>query len=112
MNAGQLRHVVTVQEAVEVQDQYSGNVDRSWSTLGTARAAIEPIRGREATFSNQTLAEMDTRITVRYSPLTAQITAMHRLLHQGTIFNIVSIAQKDLGQRELEILCRSGINDG
>lgn len=111
MNAGLLRHVLTVQQSVSTQDA-SGDPVVAWSTLGTVRAAIEPIRGREATVGNQTLSEMDTRIRIRYSPLSAQITALHRLVHQGTPFNIVSIAQPDMGQRELEILAKSGVNSG
>lgn len=111
LNAGSLRHQLTVQQPVMTQDA-SGDPVVSWTTLGTIRGAIEPLRGREVTLNSQILSEMDTRITVRYSPMTAQITALHRLVHQGTPFNIISIAQKDLGQREIEILCRSGINNG
>ncbi len=112
MNAGRLRHVVTVQAAVDTQDQATGSIERTWSTLGTVRADVQPGSGRESVFGGMLLSEHDTVITVRYSPLSAQITATHRLLHQGTIFNINRIAHKDLGQREIEIRCTSGVNDG
>jgi SPP1 family predicted phage head-tail adaptor len=115
MLAGRLRHRIEVQVAVPVQDA-SGDEVVDWAAatvLGTVWGAIEPIRGREATYAgDQILAEMDTRITVRWSPLAAQITAGHRLVHQGTPFNVVSVAHVKLAQREVEILCRSGINDG
>jgi SPP1 family predicted phage head-tail adaptor len=112
MNAGQLRHRVSVDVAVETQDE-SGDPVVAWTELGTLWGSVQPIRGREATYAgDQTLGEMDTRIRLRYSPLSAAITQAHRLRHQGTIFNVVSAAHVDLAQREVEILCLSGINDG
>lgn len=112
MEAGRLRHRITVQQNVPVQD-VSGDPVAAWSTLGTAWGAIEPLRGREATYAGeQTLGEMDTRIILRYSLLTAQITPAHRLVHQGSIFNVVSVAHVKLEQRAIEIMARSGINEG
>lgn len=112
MNAGRLRHRIEVQEAVETQDD-GGDPVVSWSTVGTVWGSIEPVRGREATYAGeQTLAEMDTRITVRYSGIARQITGKHRLSHQGTPFNVVSVAHVDLGKQRIEIMARSGINDG
>ena len=91
----------------------SGDPVESWSRLGTLWGAVEPLRGREATYSGeQVLGEMDTRITVRWSPLSAQITAGHRITHQGSIFNVVSVAHRNLGQREVEIMAKSGVNGG
>lgn len=112
MEAGRLRHQLTVQEPVMTQDTSGDPVIVSWSTFGTVRGSIEPLRGREVTLNTQILMEMDTRITVRYSPITAQITALHRLVHQGTPFNIVSIGHVDLGQRQIEILAKTGVNSG
>lgn len=111
MRAGRLRHMIQIEEAVTTADS-SGDPVTVWTAIGTTRADILPIRGREAVFGNQTLSEFDTKIIVRWSPLTELITAKHRLTHQGTIFNVVSPAHVAMGKEEIEILCKSGVNDG
>jgi head-tail adaptor len=55
---------------------------------------------------------MDTRVRCRYSALTAVMTPKHRLVHQGSVFNIVSVAHVKLAQREVEVMCKSGVSDG
>ncbi len=113
MEAGRLRHRINVQAPVETPAVDSGDPEVTWTDVGTCWGMVEPLRGREATYAGQQiLAEMDTRITVRYSELTAQITAAHRLEHQGNLFNIVSVAQVNLAQRAIEMMCKSGVNDG
>jgi SPP1 family predicted phage head-tail adaptor len=112
MNAGQLRHRVTIQARTQTQDA-SGDPVTSWTTLATVWGAVEPIRGREATFAgDQVLGETDTRVRLRYSPAAAQVTPGHRLEHQGALFNVVSVAHVRLGQQEIEIMAKSGVNDG
>jgi SPP1 family predicted phage head-tail adaptor len=112
MNAGDLRHRIAVQAKTSTQDASGDPVD-SWATLATIWGKVEPVRGREATYAgDQVLGEMDTRVTVRYSPASAQITQGHRLEHQGSIFNVVSVAHVRLGKQTIEILCKSGVNDG
>ena len=112
MEAGRLRHRIAIERAVETQDS-SGDPVIAWQPIGTVWGAIEPLRGREGVYAgNDTLMEMDTRITVRYSPLTAALTGLNRLTHQGNYFNVVSVAQIRLAQREVEILAKSGVNSG
>lgn len=77
--------------------------------------AIDPMRGRESTYSGEhILGEWDTRIRARLGPLTKMITPKHRITHQGTLFNVVNPAPPGnlLLGKEIEILCRSGVNDG
>lgn len=112
MNAGRLRHRIDVQEAVETQAT-DGDPVVSWSTLGTIWGDIKPQRGRESTYAgDQVLAETFTTIEGRYGPLTRLITAKHRLVHQGTIFNVVDVAHLDLRKQEIHWRCTSGVNDG
>jgi SPP1 family predicted phage head-tail adaptor len=112
MNAGRLQHRIDVEEAVETQDG-DGDPVVAWSSLGTVWGAVAPVRGRESHYAgDQTLAETDTRITLRYGPLTKQISAKHRLVHQGTPFNVSRVVHVDLANREIEIMATSGVNDG
>ena len=46
MEAGQLRHRVTIQQATETTDGFGG-VTQAWATFATVWAAVEPLTGRE-----------------------------------------------------------------
>ena len=112
MESGRLRHRVDIEVGVPVQDG-SGDPVLTWEPVATVWASVSPIRGREATFAGeQVLGETDTRIIVRYGPATEQITPNHRIVHQGAIFNVVQVAHVNLGQRTIEIMAKSGVNDG
>lgn len=111
MRAGRLRHRLTVQEPV-ISRGDSGEELITWVTRGTVWAAIEPIKGKEALTANQILADMDTRIVIRWSEFADDITAKWRLKHKTTTYNIASLSHKNLGQREIEIISKTGLNDG
>lgn len=111
MKAGMLTRRLILQRRVETQDA-SGDPVATWTTMATVWAAIEPLRGREALISGGINAELDTRITVRWSPLLATLSDNDRAVYGSTIYNIVSIAEKNMGHRELEILANSGLNEG
>lgn len=110
MRAGRLRHRITMERAVQVTTD--GSTVTTWQTIGVVWGAVEPIRGREALIAGGTLAEMDTRIPLRYNSLTATLTARDRLLYDGVSYNIYSIAEKNTAHREIECLCKSGLNNG
>lgn len=111
MRAGRLRHRLVVEEA-HVGSISADAGEETWVPRGTVWAAIEPIKGAESNVSNQILAEMDTKIIVRWSEFIDGVSAKWRLKHKTTIYNIVSIAHKNLGQREVEFMCKSGLNNG
>lgn len=112
MQIGSKRHRLNIQAPVMAQDSTTGELVPSWTTIGTVWASIEPMRGRERLLSDQIVGEMDTRIRVRWNDITSQVTTAHRGEHQGSIFNFVSIAHLRLDQREIEIMAKSGVNDG
>lgn len=112
MGIGQKRHRLTVQEPVRTQDPTTGELVAVWTTVATVWASIEPIRGRELLQGEQILDDMDTRLRIRWSPLSDTFTTAHRGIHQGSVFNFVSFAHVRLEQREIEIMAKSGVNDG
>jgi SPP1 family predicted phage head-tail adaptor len=73
MQAGKLRHKITVQENRPVQDElgraqrddYGAQID-NWVDLWTCRASMEPLSGREYFASAQIQAEQVTRFRIRY----------------------------------------------
>lgn len=111
MKAGKLDKRLDIEQPISTQDA-SGAPVISWLPVGTMWASIEPIKGREALTANQSLAVMDTRIKVRAHPLLASINAKWRVKYNGVIYNIVSVAHIQLGNREIELMCVSGANDG
>lgn len=112
MGFSQYKHRLTVQEPVRVQDQTTGELVDTWTTVATVWASIAPLAGRELMQTDQVLPDMDTRIKMRWSPLTATFTAAHRGVHQDTVFNFVSLAHIRMEQREIEIMAKSGVNSG
>ena len=117
MNAGRLRHKVWADEPVVSQDSTTGEELVTWTPRERISCAIEPITGREQLRADQILADLDTRITTRWSTFTASITAKWRLrfIRNGSevVYNISRPpVEKLLGMREIEFLCNSGLNDG
>lgn len=103
---------ITLQRAIQAEDGVGGTIT-TWTDLGTVWASVEPIGGREALRAGQLLAEMDTRIIVRWSPLVEGLTAKDRIVRGTTIYNIVRPpADRRMGHKQVEIMCNSGINDG
>lgn len=111
MRPGLLRHRINVDEMVSSRDS-SGGVREGWVTRATVWGSIEPLRGREALTAAQLLADMDTRIILRWAPIISGITEKWRLRYQSIVYNIISIANVDMRNEKLEIYCRSGKNVG
>ncbi|WP_287740056.1 phage head closure protein [Diaphorobacter sp.] len=112
MAAGKYRDWVIAQRAQQVPDG-AGGVVSQWVTLVEFWAYVEPIGGREAMRANQLVADMDTRITTRWTTDIAAITAKDRIIHGAVIYNIVRPpADLKSRHREVEITCNSGANDG
>lgn len=119
MQAGNMRHRLTVQTAVETQDQTTGELVRSWTTVATVWANILPMKGRELMSAAGTpLAACDTRIKLRWAPALANLGPKSRVAHllpDGRVdayYDIVSVTEPGLRKRELELMCVSGLSDG
>lgn len=114
MNAGDLRHRVTFEPAVDTQDASTGAEVRTWDAANsvTVWAAVEPMRGVEGLVDGGVLAERDTVIRARYSTALAAFKEKDRATFGGRIYNIVNVRNVETRQRELQFLCKSGANDG
>lgn len=106
MQAGKLRHVVTLRRATESQNA-AGEIVQSWADLATVRAEIVPLTGRELLDAKQIDAEMNTRIVIRtYAGLTEKDrviwTDPGNVAHD---YDIRSVAQDLTHQRQMTLLC-------
>lgn len=103
MRAGKLRHRVTIQRAVEEQDEFGAAVE-TWVNVGQVWASVEPLRGREYFQAEGVQAETDTRIRMRYYK--EAIVPKMRVVHGATIYDIESVIDVETRGRELELMCR------
>jgi SPP1 family predicted phage head-tail adaptor len=111
MNAGKLNRRIAVDEQIVTQAD-SGELSVTFEPFATVWGSIEPLLGREALINSVNVAQMDTRIRLRWTPQLDAMTTEWRLRYKGLIYDIVSIAHVMTGRRELEVLCKSGTNQG
>ena len=106
MRSGMLRHRVTLQRFQQGQDAYGGPVE-TWEDVATVWASLEAMSGREFFASQQAQSEVTQRIRIRYRP---GVTADMRVIHQGTVFNIVAPLPDNRG-KDLVLMCREVSNE-
>ena len=109
--AGRLRHRLTIQKPVISQNDIGEEII-VWTDVQTVWAAIYPVKGSEALRANQILAEMDTRINIRNPSFLDELNAKWRGIHKNTIYDFVSIANIETGNELIEIMAKSGLNNG
>lgn len=83
-----------------------------WTDVQTVWASIYPIKGSEAVRANQVLAEMDTRIGIRNPAFRDEMNAKWRATYKNRIYNFVSIANLESRNEAVEIMAKSGLNNG
>ena len=106
MNPGALRHLVTIQKAVETKNAY-GEPEVTWTNVvENVWSQIIPLRGREYFAAKQINADIEARIVMRYR---TDVTAKMRLLHGTDEYYIYSIINVDQRDRFLHLMCTRGI---
>lgn len=111
LDAGRLRHRVTIQARQNIQDPATGETVIAWADVWVnIAAALEPLSASERIATQAQRSEVTARVTIR--PLSG-LTAQHRLLHNGRIYNIEGvIPDPDSGQEWLTLPVSEGANDG
>ena len=76
MQSGKLRKRVQIQAPTDVRDAHGG-LTRTWATIATVSALVEPLSGKELYEAQQVKSRATVRITIRgYEGLTSK----HRLV--------------------------------
>lgn len=111
LEAGRLRHRVTIQARSNVQDPVSGATVVVWTDVWVnIAAAIEPLSAREQIAAQAQQSEVSARITIRPLP---GLTAQHRVVHNGRIYNVEGvIPDPDSGLEWLTLPVSEGVSDG
>ena len=102
MRAGELRHVIVVQEATAARDA-SGGKTYTWATKATIRAAYEVLTGREYFAANQETGESTARFKCRYYP---GITTDMRVSWGSRYFDIERVDNPGGRAREIHLYVR------
>lgn len=111
LDAGKLRHRVTIEKRIDVQDTTTGGITTNWTALFTnVPAAIEPLSARELLAAASVRPQVVAKITLRYR---AGLNASQRIKHGSKIYNPEGvIADMDSGLEFVTIPCSQGVNDG
>ena len=109
MQAGKLRHRITLQKPVKVQDPETGSVENIWQDLAQLWAEVSPL-SPVSLYPPAMQNAVTTRITVRYRQ---DIEPKYRILFRGKIFNIEGVlSDPKSGIEYLTLPCSEGTNDG
>ncbi len=111
--AGSFNRRIAVDEPVSTQDAETGAEIVDFEESFQTWAYVAPLSAREVLNAGGIFAEADTRIRIRWSIRNTAITAKWRLRYGDTIYNI-SGPPADIGtvHREIEMICKSGVNQG
>lgn len=102
MQAGRLRHQITLQQPTKGRDA-RGGITETWVTFkANVWAGVEPIKGREYFESQQVNAEVSHRIVLRYLQ---GVNPRMRVLWGTRIFRIESVIDPEERHRELQLMC-------
>lgn len=107
MRAGALRHTLVIEQPTETQDAH-GQAVASWSTFASVPGSLEPLNGREIFAAAQVQAEVTARARIRYL---SGVTAKMRITHEGKVYAITAVIDRELRHRELELLLAEGVTE-
>jgi SPP1 family predicted phage head-tail adaptor len=103
MRAGALDQRIVIERLVEGYDEL-GQPINDWLPIVTTWAEVSPLVGREFLAAAALVAEVTARIRMRYRP---GITAADRVIHDGKVYGITSVADVHSSRRELQLQCRA-----
>lgn len=109
MQAGKLRHRITIQTRTDTQDGF-GQPVASWTNyLLNEQAEKRDLSGRELIAAQAVHSETTTEFVIRYK---AGIDAKARILFEGVKYTLNAVLDPDGRRRMLRLHCSRGVNEG
>ncbi len=99
MKAGKMIHRVIIQEPIESKGSMGGTT-KTWVNFHKCWADIRELSGREVVQSEQVQSEITATCFIRYR---SNIDASMRISHDGRLFQIESVINKDGKKIMLEL---------
>ena len=108
MQAGYLRHRITIQTTTQTQNATYGTTEDSWATHVTAWASIEPLRvgSREWFDAQKFTAEVSHLVKLRYR---SGVTPKMRISWDSRLFDIKIVLNVEERDRELQLLVKETV---
>jgi len=103
MEAGKLRNQVDLQRVAVTVDSHGDQV-KTWATLATVWASIEPLSGREFMQASQVMSDITVRIKIRGRSDIA-LTPKDRVLFGSREFDIRHVIDWGGNGVETQLLC-------
>ena len=103
MKIGDLKHRITLQAPIKAPDGMGG-FDNTWSDRDTISAAIWPVSAKEQVASMGAVMTMSHRIRIRYR---SDVKANWRFKYKNSYFNIVSIVNPNMANKQLDIMVKA-----
>ena len=103
MRSARLRHAVSLQRNVTVQDAYGQKVEQ-WQTIASVWAGVEPSKGREWFAAQQINATTVAMVLIRHR---ADVDTTCRVLHDDVVYDIEAVIDPDTRRRELQLMCKA-----
>ena len=103
MEAGKLRHYVTIQRVTVTPDSHGDGV-KTWADLANAWASIEPLSGREFLQASQVMSDVTVRIKMR-GRSDISLTPKDRVVYGARTFDIRHIVDWQGKGVEWHLMC-------
>jgi len=107
MNAGDLRHRVTLQRPGGTRDAV-GERQTSWTSVATVWASVVPTSTGERMIAAQAHSFITHRVTIRYGSEWAGIDASWRVLFGARAMPIEGVRNLEEDGRWFELVCTEG----
>lgn len=88
IDAGKLRHRVSLQRNEPTQNQSTGEILDKWVEYAKVWAAVEPLSARDFIAAQAVQSKVAARIVMRYR---SDILPTHRIVHRGTVYTIAGV---------------------
>lgn len=110
IEAGKLRHRITIQAPGMTQDPVTGEMLAGWTDFASVWAEITDLSVKEYLAAQSAQSEVSTRVRIRFRE---GVNATMRIIHRGDIYNIHGVQRDpDSGIEWLTLPCSRGVNDG
>lgn len=86
MQAGNLRHRVTIETPTDATSSVSGAVTQTWATLMTVWAEVKPVSATRRDQASQTIGEVTHEISMRWQP---SLPKEFRIGFDGRVFKLL-----------------------
>jgi len=106
MEAGKLRHRVTIQQR-STSLGTRGQASTTWTDVKTVWGSVRRLSGRELELAKRLYADATFAIVLRYR---AGLTEEHRLKFGSRYFGIGAVDNDEERNRELRLLCAEARN--